>query len=198
MSNGESSSSEWFSSAVMRERPLALSVFGVLNLCFGTFGVVAGLIDLLTFTALRAGDAVNPIAEVVAAQPVYGTHLRMLILAGLVLAAVLLPAGLGLLRCQPWARAMSIAWSLLQIAYALLAMTINHKYLWPVIRSILLDHVGGQPWAAEEAERLTLAASGLVGRGIGPIYPLILLVFMLHPRVARALRAHDPCSPDRA
>lgn len=181
----------------LRERPVIISVFGILNLSFGVLGILGALGGLAVILAQRQGQGANPIVEAARRYPEYGLQLRLLQITGLVLACALIAAGIGLLQLKLWGRALSIACALLKIAFAVIASYVNAVYLLPLVQDVLLQHPAGEALSPDEIGVIVGASAGVLGSGGGVIYPLLLLIFMLLPRVKFALQPHAPCSLDR-
>lgn len=180
-----------------RERPLAISVFGVLNVALGALGGLGNLAGLAILHLPTKTHAANLVVEVANRNPVYSVQLTWLHVISLLAACGLIAAGLGLLRVRPWGRWLSIGCGLLDLAVTVLAAAANAVYLLPAAGNALAQHTAGDPFTQEEIGRIMGGVVAVFGNVVGIIYPIVLLAFMFLPSVAAALRARAPCPPDR-
>ena len=180
-----------------RQRPLTLSVFGVLNIAMGVLGGLGNLAGLAVLHLPSKAHAVNPIVEAANRHPVFGLQLTWLHVVSLLLSGGLIAAGLGLLKVRPWGRWLSIGCGLLNLAVVVLGAVVNAVYLLPAASKALAQHPPGDPFTQEEIGRIMGGFIAVFGNAVGIIYPIVLLAFMFLPSVAAALRVRAPCPPDR-
>jgi len=149
-----------------RSRPVVATVFGVLNVALGGLGVMGWLLTIgRTFPFLaRSGW-----------RPAYRLWWVASHCVGLILAGVLVLAGVGLLTLKPWGRWVSIGYPICAIVFVIASAAVN---------ALFLAAYGHVMWGA---------AAGLARVLAGLLYPVVLLVFMLHPTVAAALK--EACAP---
>jgi hypothetical protein len=122
--------------------------------------------------------------------PAYPTYEKAEAAFGLLLAALLLVAGIGLLSMQPWARVLSLLWAGLQIINVVVGLIIAVAYIMPATNAAMKSIPGV---TADQAQVISAATSvGIfVGGCVGLIYPIAVLIVMLLPGVAAAFRAPD-------
>jgi len=144
-----------------RNRPVVATVFGVLNIVFGGLAVLGVLWALARTGPLLVRSGWQPMHPL---WWVASSCVRLLV------SGVLVLAGVGLLTLRPWGRPLSIGYAIFAIAFVLATAVVN---------ALLLAARGHVVWAA---------AAGLARMCVGLLYPVVLLVFMLHPSVAAALR----------
>jgi hypothetical protein len=72
------------------QRPISVTVFGILNIVFAAFGVVGVLGSLAVFSATGATN--NPALRIMRESPVYASWLKVAIPLGLLGCLVLLAA----------------------------------------------------------------------------------------------------------
>src|SRR5262249_2193032 len=122
-----------------RPRPVPVTVLGILNIVFGSLGILAYLcagIGILFFINVFYGPSgkgnkdltlVRGIMEVSfesSAQhiPYYWAFLIGSLVLSVVLTLVLLITGIGLLRMRPWGRVGAIAYSVIAILAGLMSL----------------------------------------------------------------------------
>jgi len=167
------------------QRPTSVTLFGILNFVFAAFGVI-GLIGSLALFNLAANSN-NSVFKLMHAGPSYVAWLKICIPLGLLSCAALLAAGIGLLRLEHWARLLSVAYAVYAIVFVLAGMGVN--LFWMI-----------QPMFKQAPRRAELAAaiaiggplSGTVGGLFWVLYPILLLVFMLRPKVVAAFGPSVP------
>ncbi len=168
------------------QRPASVSVFGALNFVFAALGVI-GLIASITLLGLPA-DSNNPVIQFIHACPDYAVWLKLCIPLEVLGIAFLLAAGFGLLSLKPWARTASMACAIYLIVFCAGSMLIN---------LIFMDQPMPGPAQQQRAFETVAAIGGPISGTIGGIfwliYPLLLLAFMLQPKVMAAFRV--PVSP---
>jgi hypothetical protein len=157
-------------------RPACITVFGVLNIVFAAFGVIASIASIGLF--LAPGNSNNPVIKIMQENTIYADWLKLCIPLGLLSCGVLLVAGIGLLCLKPWARVLSVGYAIYAILFGILSTAINFIFL---IQPMLKSANGQQTPAA-----IGGMIGGSIGGCFGLIYPIALLVFMLRPNVVAA------------
>jgi hypothetical protein len=163
------------------QRPASVTIFGILNFVFAAFGIL-GLIASVALLS-TSGDPNNPVIKLLHQNASYAAWLKLCILFGLLSCAALIAAGLGLLGLKPWGRTLSMAYAIYAIVFAVAGMGIN---LFLMIQPLFEQAPPHQELAVAGAIGGPL--SGTIGGCFGPIYPIVLLAFMLRPTVAAAFR----------
>jgi hypothetical protein len=145
------------------QRPTSVTVFGILNIVFGSLGLLCspfGFIGVFTLP-----DTFNPTL-------LYKGWLLFSAFIGLALSVWLLSMGIGLLNLKRWARVGSIAYGWFTIIWGIIGMIINFYVLF------------GQKISSSPEEMPALiggAFGGIFGGVIGLVYPILLIVFMKKP-----------------
>jgi hypothetical protein len=170
------------------QRPASVTIFGILNVLFAAFGVVGLIASFALFSVPE--DPNSPVVKLLHQNASYTVWLKFCILLGLLSCVVLLAAGVGLLGLKPWARTLSMGYAIFAVVFAMMAMGIN---LFVMIQP-LFEQVPPQQERAV-AGAIGGPLSGTVGGCLGLIYPLVLLAFMLRPKVASAFRPPSPPQP---
>jgi len=167
------------------QRPPSVTLFGILNFVFAAFGVI-GLITSFALFSLPA-DSSDSVIKLMHQSSGYAVWLKSCIPLGVLSCSALLAAGIGLLRLKSWARILSIVYAIYAIAFCLAALLINLIFMvQPMFQQVRPQ----QQLVAAVA--IGGPISGTLGELLWPIYPILLLVFMLRPKVAAAFRPATP------
>lgn len=167
------------------QRPISIIVFGILNFVFAAFGVI-GLVASFALFSVPA-DSSDSVIKLMDQGPAYAAWLKVCIPLGMLGCAALLAAGFGLLALKSWARVLSIAYAIYAIALCLAALLINLIFMvQPMFQQVLPK----QQLIAGVA--LGGPISGTLGELFWLIYPILLLVFMVSPKMAAAFRPPAP------
>jgi len=171
------------------QRPASVTVFGILNIVFAAFGILALFASVFLF--LPQANTQNPVIQIIHDSPTYAAWMKLSIVLGAVVCVVLLAAGIGLLRLKPWAHTVSIVYGIYAIVMGLVGMVVNYFFLV-------------QPMLAQAQQKQGAAAAGAIGGAIGGsiggcfglIYPILLLIFMTRANVVAAFRPTSGQPPD--
>lgn len=195
-----------------RERPTAVLVMAILNMVFGGLGVVcgvcgvAGLMFLLSLPTSSLMANVPPqdraaMASAFAPLEQFKTFMIGNMVLSIIMAVVLVVAGIGLLKMQPWARWASIFYAVVTIISALAGVYINSAYINPAMEKWQRDMVQkqGQAGAPAPNQQMSNMASSIGGAVVSMAYSIALLVVMFLPSVTAAFagrRPSDGMAPD--
>lgn len=161
------------------QRPTSVTVFGVLNIIIGVWGLIGGILALgLLVTPLLGG--IPSMRELWANGPQHA-WIALAIPLGLVGHAAAVVAGIGLLRMLEWARLLSIGYAIYAAALSIIGMGLSLTLLI----APMVDHAARQ---ADATASLIGFGSGIVGGLLGLIYPVLLFVYMTRPNVVQACR----------
>jgi hypothetical protein len=160
----------------MQERPMSVTIFGILNICFGLLGVVGLLFSSVLMSAKTAGG--NPMLKQMFENPSYIAWMKISIPLGGLCSIALLTGGIGLLFLQNWARLLSIAYGIV----AILSGLIGGAVMLNVAMSMLAH---GSQGASGLAMIITLVST-FFGMVIGLVYPVLLIIFMTRRKVVAA------------
>jgi hypothetical protein len=162
------------------EKPTALTVFGVLNIIFGTLGLIGGAMSVkLYFTPLDGQTGLMP--DLLRAVPFYADCIRKMLIPGAVFSLLNLGSGIGLLRSNERARRIALACAIYGLAAGLLVGWLNIRYVMPFMLEHSLAQVK-EPAVAEITRSVTLAST-YVGAALGLLYPVLTLVFLSRAKV---------------
>jgi hypothetical protein len=152
----------------MRQRPLSVTIFGILNIGFGGLGLLVLLISL--FIVAKGNMADNPLFKQMnqSAQAAEWTKISTPLNGAGALAAM--TAGAGLLLLQNWGRILSIIYAIFSIVLTAISCAV-----------VVLG--GGTA--------IVMVASILVSL-FGLVYPILLIYFMTRQRVIAACMPIPP------
>lgn len=161
------------------QRPAIATVFGILNLVFGIWGVCGSLASVAGFAVLSS-ELVNAKmrAEMNLQQfedPVFFGLLSMQMVLGTILAVVIIISGVGLLKFKPWGRKLANFYAVSYLI--LLAVGVAINFFFTVIPAF---NEANNPGATPD--KIGAAIGGAVG-GVfsvcfGMIYPICILIFL--------------------
>ena len=170
------------------QRPISVTVFGILNIVFAALGVLGLVITLAMFSASASSN--NPVFKAMQESPAFMFWMKLTIPLGLITSGALLAAGIGLLLLKPWARILSVVYAIYSIVFGLIGVVVNFFVL---VRPMM--QAAAEKQGPESAGLVGGAIGGSVGGCFGMIYPILLLIFMLRPNVKNAFRPADTPSP---
>jgi len=148
----------------MQQRPMSVTIFGILNIGFGLLDLLTTLFTMVILPRMSAAD--SPILK----QMHGNAWTKITTPLDGIAAIVLLAAGIGLLSSKNWARIASIIYG----AY-----------------SILVCLVGGIVTLSNGTLGFMMIMS-ILGSIVIAIYPVLLIVFMMRPNVVAALKPAPP------
>jgi hypothetical protein len=160
----------------MRERPMSVMIFGILNIGWA----VLGLIGLLISSLLRGtvDPSKNPFMQQMQNNAAYATWMKIATPVGAVVAVILLAAGTGLLLLQNWARIVSIAYGI----YGIISGLIGGVVMMGAFSSVTFPHAGSSPAFVH----IFVIIFGVFALLLTMVYPVLLIIFMTRPKVIAA------------
>jgi hypothetical protein len=203
-----------------RERPVAVLVFAILNIVFGTLSAIGllctGLALSLVYGFFGSSDSVLAGQSTLHVPPPPSDAVTAIIVEfgiQFVLSIALVVSGIGLLRMKVWARKLCIVLCTVGILLPLLIAPIRILYVNPRMekwQEALQQMVHDQQKNAPQQPKIFFQqhhpspALNIVSVLIKPIliltYAIILLIFMLRPQVSAAFAGrsiHEPTDWDR-
>jgi hypothetical protein len=163
----------------MRQRPISVLIFGILNIAFAAFGF---LVLLLQCFLPRVS---TPVLKALYDNPSYMVWMKISLWLGGAAAVVLLVAGIGLLLLQNWARITSIGYGI----YSILECLVGCFVMLNVFAAILQQAQGEL-----HAVMIGSMVGSVFGLVIGLIYPILLIIFMTRPKVIAAFTPLPPAA----
>jgi hypothetical protein len=188
-----------------RKRPAAVLVIAIFHFIFAACGGISGIWTVAGGSAglnklAAAGDPKQAKMQediqraIERAFPAQKTYERIEGVVALLLALLLLIAGIGLLSMQPWARWLSLLYAGLDILNVIVSLVIMWVYMIPAMREAMRAIPGLPPEAAKVGETVGTTVAGLAPCA-GLIYPIAVLIVMFLPGVTAAFRAPDMAYP---
>ncbi|MGD0410961.1 MAG: hypothetical protein ABSC18_04600 [Verrucomicrobiota bacterium] len=169
----------------MRERPMSVTILGMLNIGLGLLGL-AGMLLSTMFEGLgapAAGPSFNSVLafmDTLYHNPVYMIWNRITFPLNAAASLLLVAAGVGLLLLKNWARLASIGCGIYKIAFAML----NLAVLCLALREILAKALQG----AGAVVLVILGLAGFVGAILTLAYPVLLIWFLTRPKAVLAFQ----------
>jgi hypothetical protein len=163
-------------------RPVTVTVFGVLNILFAAMG----LLGVVTTTAMILGffhvPANGPL-KVMYDNPNYWVFLKVSTFFGFLAGVVLVFAGVGLLMMKNWGRLLSILYGVYGILVCIISLVANYFFMSP-----LIGKMSQMPDGPEKFGLIGGLIGGVIGGCFGMIYPICLLIFMCRSNVVKAMQ----------
>ena len=184
-----------------KKRPTGVTIFAILNIVFGALGLIGGMCGIanqlarpmlqnMQAQAAGPGKAAPPDVQRLLEDkiPYYGALERTQLAVGLVASAVLLVAGIALLRMSAAGRWVCIAYGLVRIPLAIAEGVWSILVLGPVMDDVMKEATAGVELPSGFGNSLTIVLTGVsVVLAVG--YSLAMLIYMLLPGTARAFAA---------
>ena len=166
----------------MQQRPISVTIFGILNIGFAVFGMLGMLLSMAVLS--RSNVAANPIMKEMYENPNYIAWMKISLPLGSIVSVILLAAGIGLLLLQNWARIVSIGYGV----YAILAGIAGGLVMLNICVSMMHNNSGG----ASGMGALFAMFGSIFGMVIGLVYPILLIIFMTRPKIVAAFGPAQP------
>jgi len=145
-------------------RPTSITVFGILNIVFGSLGLICTPFGLVAIFALP--NAMNPSGSAL-------VWLLVSTFVGFVCSILLLTVGIGLLYQKRWARIWCLGYGWFSIIWGIIGLIVNIGLT-----------VSGE--FGYRQENIPGVIGGFCGGLVGFIYPILLIIFMQKPNVKNA------------
>jgi hypothetical protein len=173
------------------KRPTVVTVFAILNLVFGGLGILGTPLALLMFyLPQRPGAPPDLMTKLLKENETARYWFLGSGVVAMVAAAVLLVAGLGLLKMKPWGRRVSIGYAVFAIVMNVVGAVANY-----VLLVVPLMEAAGKAGGLQAFAAMIMGVSFLAGSVMGMVYPIVLLVFMTRPPVVQAFQPPEGSSP---
>ena len=175
--------------ASTESRPTVVTVFGILNIIFGSLQLLCMPLGILGLFVELPGLDKNP-AFAILKDPNYRAFTLVMTSLALVAAGFLVASGIGLLQLRSWGRGLAMGYAGYAIVATVIETAVSIFYVIP-----LVTEAAGK---AGNGDAAGVAVGSAIGGGLGAllrlIFPVLLLVFLNQPRVVRAL--HGRKSPE--
>ncbi len=183
----------------MPKRPAAVLVIAILHFLVAAW-MTCGGIGQLTGAANALGKMGNdPESERLERQmeqaversfPAFKMYEKAEAVAGLLLAVVLVVAGVGLILMRAWARVLSYVYALAAILNVIAGSVINIVFVLPPMRASIRE-MRDLPQQALQVMDVTVTLIVFIVPLIGLIYPVAVLIVMSLSGVRRAFRQQE-------
>jgi hypothetical protein len=168
-------------------RPTSVTVLGILNIVFAAFGLMSIALSIAMIFLQPAMNMKNPVLDLMRQNPAYSLYTNISMVTGTVFTLVLGSAGIGLLMLRPWGRQLTIIYAV----FALVSVAVNVVMNYHFLLVPLLEKQAGLPPGQEKTAALGAIVGMVGGTCIGPIYPVVLLIFMFRNNVKAAFGMQD-------
>lgn len=179
-----------------RTRPGTLTTIAVLNMVFGSLGLICACINgfsigvLLTASRDNPNQVVRVLAEVAdllqREVPGYMAVEISRTLFFLVFSSLLIVAGIGLLYIGNWARIISFIYAITAIVTQVAYLLYMFLVAYPAVARIQAQF-GGDPLESRFSQ-----VAGLVGIALVIIYAIVLIILLCLPSVKAAFAPRPP------
>lgn len=158
-------------------KPVSAIVIGIIHLVFGIPGLLFSPFNFIMLRAIEnESRAPNAAWDIMRDAPGYMVFYKSSLVLGVVMSIALIAAGVGLLIGKSWGRTLSIVYAIAGIIMTLVGAAVNYFFLFaPLSQSDSPEAIGG-------------IIGGVVGLVLGPIYPIITLIFMNRASVVEYYR----------
>jgi hypothetical protein len=172
----------------MRERPVSVTIFGILNIGFGLLGLCSALLSLLfggsNFPAAMPSlgpyfSNVLMVWNAIVTDPAYVVWSRIAGPLDVTASLALIAAGIGLLLLQNWSRLVSIGYAI----YCMVSAVLNLAVIFVVLHRLLANAL-----PASARGQLAIMVVAVMGAVLTLVYPALLLFFLTRPGAVLACR----------
>jgi hypothetical protein len=177
---------------IMRERPVSVTIFGILNIGFGLLGVAGLFLSTLFegFTAPAAGASSNSLFgtwtglwNAISSDAAYVGWHRITVPLDAACTLALVAAGVGLLLLKNWARLLSLGCAIYEILVA---------FLDCAVMFVAARRVPAVSPQAGQSAYLAIAVGSVILCVFALAYPILLLYFLTRPKAVQAFRPASP------
>ena len=172
-------------------RPASVTVLGILNIVFAALGLMGIAVSIAMMFMPPGLNVKNPVLDLMRQNAGYAMYANISMVLGGVLTLVLCLAGIGLLMLRPWGRLLSIAYAVFAIISVIVNTAVNYYFLL----APMMDKQAALPPGPEKMAAMGGIMGMVLGTCVGPVYPVVLLVFMYRANVRAAFRT--PNSADQ-
>jgi hypothetical protein len=183
------------------ERPGAVLVVAILQICFGSLGLCGSLCGggaqlaggAKVFTPPAGAQAQPDVEGMMRARVPYYTAMEYGgAVLGLIAGTVMLVSAIGLLKLRPWARYLTIGYACYNIVSSIFGFIFSLTVTLPVMREVWAE-MRADPKLPPQAVSVmniteTITTAMIYASFIFLVYPIALLVVMFLPHVKAAFR----------
>lgn len=114
-------------------RPASVTVFAIINLVFGAFGVVAFagyLLNRFSLIPQPRNAPPNPIADAMAENAAFVMYNDLLNILSISVTVLLIAASIAMLKIKPWGRLVTLAWGWYALVIAVINVVVTHMIVF--------------------------------------------------------------------
>lgn len=168
----------------MRERPVSIQIFAILNIIFallGFFGVLVG-------AALKSAAAANPTLAAINSDPTMAAWGHVQAAFDVVGGLALLVSGIGLWKMKNWARILSLVYAGIAILFTVIGTIVS----WKVVTTGLI-HTPSH--TSPEMMQLFTTIGLVFGTIFKLAYPVLMFIFLTPLKIRNAFAPPAPAAP---
>ena len=157
------------------KRPASLSVFGILNLVFGTLGLLSAALSYkLYFTPLEGQTGIMP--DLMRSDSFYASCMRINLVPATLFVIAQIISGIGLIQAREGGRKLALFCGVYGILAGIFIGYLSYYHVIPFSVEYVVKNVKDP--AIAEVTRNASKVGGIIGIGVGFIYPVLTLVFL--------------------
>lgn len=164
----------------MEQRPISVTIFGILNIFFGLLAIVTVLFS----SVFSSMGSANPMMRQLNENSAYATWMTISRPLNGLGAVAMIAGGIGLLFLQNWARILSIIYGV----FSIVMVIVGGVVMLNVFMS-LMAHASGP---ATMPMMVGMMFGSVIGIFFGMAYPVLLIFFMNRPKVVAAFKPPIP------
>jgi hypothetical protein len=172
----------------MRQRPMSILIFGILNIGYALMylaGLLLALLKSVLGPILKFPS--SPALDALKSDPSYVQWSNFNMGLSVIFGLALMAFGIGLLLLKNWARIGSMVYAVIQVVYAPLGSVVA----WRFMSQVKIPTPGVPPGLMAAMMMMGLVLGIIVGVG----YAALLLFFMTRSNVIEACQPEQPPPP---
>jgi hypothetical protein len=185
-----------------KQRPTSVLVIAILNIIFGSLGLLGGLCGLgqeAMGSSLRPGNpaAADPQKLLEKEMPGYKIYMLASHCVGLIAGSVLLASGIGLLQMHVWARNLAMGYAVYLLIAAVVNVAIAFVWVMPAMQRFETEFnraLGGRSALPSGSFGAIMILSTMAVAALQVGYAAAILFFLTRPHVRLAFAGGAPAS----
>ena len=167
-------------------RPTSVTVFAVINLILGGFGVFGFAMHLATRMNLLSlpGAEKNPSMALMQDNAAYKLYIDTISIVGILATIAIIAASIGMFQLKPWARLGTIAWGAYSVLLTIIGSVVNHV----MMMAPLAEQAGSD---AERVGMRIAAIASFVFAALFLGYYLLMILMLCRTKVRQAFEPEN-------
>jgi hypothetical protein len=159
-------------------RPKVLSAAAIICFIFGAFGLL-GIVGVAMAIFGSPIASLDPVSGEMMSDPGIRRFQITSGILGTLGGAVLVAAGVGLLRCKNWARVTVLAWGVFHLLNAFYAAYMTVYYVLPATQKALAAQMKAQGGPGSDVAVQIGSAAGMIGAAMGILFAIAVVVALI-------------------